>query len=320
MDRILITGAGMVGAQVINQLTTKHGVEPVVLDLSFDWTYLDTVVPRNSFVPIEGSILDQDLIVKIIKKYRIKEVLHTAAVLPMRVGHAAHPAFYQVNSWGTANLLFSSCSAGVNRFVMFSTNGVYQFKDHKVTNPVSETFPSGLTENNSYGNSKSVAEYLVREMTSEGRIDAAILRPGEIYGPVMETSGDTPIYWKGMLDAAITKKELLLTNHPEHRLDWVYAKDVAAMAVQLLRADSLPHIEYNVSYGKIMGIYEWKTSLDKLFPQNHIRLVDCARGGWNYPLDMTRAQEDLGFTPQYNLEQGILDYKEWYISHNNPHQ
>ena len=86
---------------------------------------------------------------------------------------------------------------------MFSTNGVYQFRQHKVDAPVSEDFPSGLSPHNSYGNSKASAEYLLRELTNQGNFDGKIIRPGEIYGPVMSRDGEDSIYWKGMFDAAI---------------------------------------------------------------------------------------------------------------------
>ncbi|MFP4573922.1 MAG: NAD-dependent epimerase/dehydratase family protein [Desulfobacterales bacterium] len=312
MDKILITGIGLVGAQLVKKIYKKQNIKPVVLDIDFHWPYLDTILDRNCFIPVKGSILDQDLVADALRRHDIQCIVHTAAVLPMRVGHDAHPGFYQVNTWGTANLMFSAKKAGIERFIMFSTNGVYQFREHKVDAPVTENFPSGLSPHNSYGNSKATAEFLLRELTGQGAFDGKIIRPGEIYGPVMSRPGEDPIYWKGMLDAAIEGKPFVLEGHPEHRLDWVYCKDIAEIAHKLILAEKTPHVEYNATYGKCIGIYDFKAQLDSLFPGNKIELRNCGKGGWNFPLSMERSKKDLNFTPKYNLQKGLEDYSAWY--------
>ncbi|MCG3148404.1 MAG: 3 beta-hydroxysteroid dehydrogenase/Delta 5--_4-isomerase [Verrucomicrobiae bacterium] len=312
MGGILMTGIGLVGAQIVKQLKQEHGIRPVVLDLHFQWPYLDTILDRGDFIAVEGSILDQQLVADTLRQHDIERIVHTAAVLPLRVGHAAHPGFYQVNSWGTANLMFQARQAGVRKFVMFSTNGVYQFRQHPVTAPVAEDFPSGLSRHNSYGNSKAVAEFLLRELVEDGAFHANILRPGEIYGPVMVRPGDDPIYWLAMLNAAIAGQSYVLENHPEHRLDWVYCKDVAALAVRLLLADATPHIEYHAASGRCMGIYDFKAELDRQFSGNRVELRNCKHGGWNHPLSMNRAKTDLDFAPRYDLARGIADFVEWF--------
>ncbi len=312
MESILLTGVGMVGAQLMRKLAADHGVRPVALDLAPHRAFLDTILDPSSYDLIEGSILDRPLVERVLREHGITRIVHTAAVLPMRVGHDAHPGFYQVNTWGTANLMFAAAACGVKRFVMFSTNGVYQFRQHPVNGPVAEDFPSGLSPHNSYGNSKAAAEYLLRELTSEGRLDGKIVRPGEIYGPVMTRPGDDPIYWKAMFDAAIDGRPYVLEGHPEHRLDWAYSKDVAELALRVLMAPTTPHVEYHAAYGRCMGIYDLKAALDAAFPGNRVTLNACAKGGWNHPLSGQRARADLDFTPAYDLTAGLADYVEWY--------
>jgi nucleoside-diphosphate-sugar epimerase len=311
MENVLITGVGMVGAQVAHLLIERYKIRPILFDLKYDMEYLKTIFDIEKAVFIHGNILDKELIQNTLSDYKINRVLHLAAVLPMRVGHDAHPGFYEVNSWGTANLLFNSAEAKLKRFVMTSTNGVYQFKANKVDAPISPDFPTGLTEHNSYGNSKAVAEYLLRELVVEGKLDAKILRPGEIYGPVVKRGINEPIYWKSLIDAAIEGRPFKLENHPEHRLDWVYAKDVAEVAVRLLMIDSTPHISYHATKEKIIGIYDWKNMIDELFPDNKIELINCAKGGWEYPLSMKTVKDDLNYVPKYDLKRGILDYVKW---------
>jgi nucleoside-diphosphate-sugar epimerase len=314
---VLLTGAGMVGAQIVRTLIEDYDERPVVLDISFQREFLDSLLPPDAFIPVEGSVLDRQLVDELLKRHDIQRVVHTAAVLPMRVGHAAHPGFYQVNTWGTANVMFACAACGTRRFVMFSTNGVYQFRSHDVCAPVSEEYFSGLSDNNSYGNSKATAEFLLRELTEEGLLDGKILRPGEIYGPLHCRPGDAAVYWKRMIDAAIDGRPCVIENHPEHRLDWVYSTDVANLACLLLFADDTPHVAYHASYGKVMGIYDFVDALNEIFPGHAVQLRDCEKGGWKWPLSMDRAEADLGFKPTYDLYAGIRDYAAWYRQSKN---
>ena len=128
MKNVLITGMGLVGTQLVKKLNQNRDSKPIVLDINFFWPYIETIIDRNDFIAVEGSILDEVLITEVLRKYEIDCIVHTAAILPMRVGHAAHPGFFKVNTWGTANLMFLGREAHVSRFVMFSTNGVYQFR------------------------------------------------------------------------------------------------------------------------------------------------------------------------------------------------
>lgn len=313
-DQVLITGAGQVGAQMIKILNEEYGVRPLVLDLCFNFDYLDTIIPRDWYIPISGSVLDSPLIEKTLKDYSISRISHSAAILPMRVGHDPHPGFFEVNVHGTSNMIFQAMAGGVQRFLLFSTNGVYQFRDHAVLGPVDEDYPTGLSSHNSYGNSKATAEYLLKELVNAGMIEGHILRPGEIYGPVFRRSGDDPLYWRAMLDAAILGEAYTLKGHPEHLLDWVYCKDVARAACLVLMADKVPSIAYNISYGQCIGIYDIKKELDRRYPGNKISFEDCREGGWRFPLSMERIKTDLQFTPDYSLADGINDYINWFKS------
>lgn len=304
----------MVGSQILHILTEDHALHPVALDVNLDEAFLETVIDDAAVTWVEGSILDRALVDETLQEYDVRAVVNTAAVLPMRVGHDPHPGFYEVNAWGAPNLVFAALEADVERFLQFSTNGVYQFREYEVEAAVSEGFPTGLTVGNSYANTKALVESLLAELREAGDLDGAVLRPGEIYGPVVSRGRDDPIYWKEMLDAAITGEPFTLRDHPEHLLDWVYSKDVAELAVRLLLAEEVPHFAYNASFGRCVGIYDIVEALDQVFPNHSVSLEGCETGGWEHPLDVGRAEADFGFSPSYDLEAGIRDYAAWYTA------
>lgn len=310
-EQVLLTGAGQVGAQMIKILNEEYAVTPFVLDLHFDFEYLDTIVPREWYVPIQGSVLDKTLVDSILRDHAITRITHSAAILPMRVGHDPHPGFFEVNVHGTSNMIFAAINAQVRRFLMFSTNGVYQFQEHGVTGPIDEDYPTGLTRHNSYGNSKATAEYLLKELTRAGSIEGRIIRPGEIYGPVFTKPGDDDLYWKAMFDAAIKGESYVLSGHPEHRLDWVYCKDVAKAACKILMKDKVASEVYNVTFGQCIGIYDIKSELDRQYPNNKVMIEECETGGWKYPLSNERLKKEIFFEPGFSLSRGIQDYARW---------
>lgn len=311
-SNVLVAGAGMVGSQVLQLLANESGVTPVALDIDFDEEFLSSIVDLSEIECEQGSILDREFVDRVLQVHDIDAIVNTAAVLPMRVGHDPHPGFFKVNAWGVPNLMFAAIDADVDRFIQFSTNGVYQFEQNRVDGPISEEYPVGLNQKNSYADSKATSESLLAEIRQNESIEGAVLRPGEIYGPVAEKPDDDPIYWKQMIDRAVRNEPFVLDEHPEHRLDWVYVKDVAKLATELLLAKNIPHFAYNASYGKVVGIYDIKDTLDDLYPDNEIELRNCERGGWQYPLDMSRAKEDFGYVPTYDLHEGVRDYARWY--------
>lgn len=310
-NSVLITGAGMVGAQIARLLFEQSGRPTVMIDRFFDTGYLNQILPAQAYVKAVGDLLDADFIRKTIKEYQVDAIIHTAAVLPMRVGHDAHPAFLEVNTWGSGQLMFLAKELGVKKFVLFSTNGVYRFKEFKPDGPVSEDFASGLSHHNAYGNSKALAEETLLELIEEGSFDGNIIRPGEIFGPVKGRDGDDDIYWLSMIKAAAAGEHFVLKGHPEHRLDWVYSKDVAALAARLLDFERTPRVSYHASSGACSGIYDLIDVLDELCEGHKVILEDCSRGGWNFPLSMENASVDLDFRPAFDLRSGVEDLILW---------
>ncbi|HRV59223.1 MAG: NAD(P)-dependent oxidoreductase [Solirubrobacterales bacterium] len=103
-------------------------------------------------------------------------VIHTAALLG--------PAYSlersrRVNVYGTHQVLRAAISAGVGRFVHFSSIMAYGFG---FPDGVDETYPVHV-DNDVYTDTKVNSEAVVLAAHAAGEIDVTVVRPGDVWGP-----------------------------------------------------------------------------------------------------------------------------------------
>jgi nucleoside-diphosphate-sugar epimerase len=104
-------------------------------------------------------------------------VIHTAATVSLRLERP--DAIWRSNVLGTANAIDAAQRAGARRFVHFSSVTVFGLE-----------FPDGVDERypvrNSfipYPDSKIASEQVVLQAHLDGRVECAVVRPGDVYGP-----------------------------------------------------------------------------------------------------------------------------------------
>lgn len=170
MQKVLITGSsGHLGARALNMLRTRCEVHAVVrakpaaqcadvsyheIDLSRDWS--------------PGSLPG-----------RMDAVIHLAQSRNYRDFPAQAVETYHVNTGSTALLLDYARQAGVTRFVLASTGGLYQ----PGTTVIDENTPVKPPQGNLayYFRTKLSAELLAEPYST--LFDVMVLRPFFIYGP-----------------------------------------------------------------------------------------------------------------------------------------
>ncbi len=155
-ENILVTGgAGYIGSHVVRDLG-EQGYKPIVYDnLS---TGNKDFVLYGDF--IKGDLKDTNLITKIIKKYKIKSVIHFAAYIVVEESVNKPIKYYNNNFFNSLNLIKSCIENGVENFVFSSSAAVYG---------ISEEFPvkenSQLNPVNPYGRSKMFTEILLEDIS-----------------------------------------------------------------------------------------------------------------------------------------------------------
>ena len=95
-------------------------------------------------------------------------------------------------------------------------------------------------------------------------------------------------------------------------MDFTYIQDAARGTAMLYQAENLKHNIYNIA----TGVPRKVGNVAKL-AQKHSRFkvkVELGPGELMQraeALDISRAREELGFEPQYTIEEGIQKYAAW---------
>jgi UDP-glucose 4-epimerase len=92
--------------------------------------------------------------------------------------------------------------------------------------------------------------------------------------------------------------------------DLCYVKD-CARGVQLLHSTpSLKHRVYNIGGGRAVTNRELAEAVNAAVPGAKIQLEPGGNPRARY-MDLTRARQDLGYTPAFDVRSAIADYVAW---------
>ncbi len=294
--KILVTGgAGFIGSHVVDAyLAAGHDVV-VVDDLSSGQRV--HVHPRARFyqLDIRDPRLDE-----VFAHEQPEVVSHQAARADVRESMQEPLLYADVNVLGSLNLLECCRRYGVRKVIYASTGGAVYGEPQ--TLPVPEDHP--INPLDPYGASKHHVEHYLYLYQANFGITYTALRYPNVYGPRQDPYGEAGV-------VAIFTGQMLNGDRPvingsgEQERDFVYVSDVAhANVLALEHGDGRV---YNIGSG--VG-----TSVNRIFE------LLAGLTGWDRPavygppkqgevfkvyLDATRAQEELGWTPQVPLQEGL---------------
>jgi UDP-glucose 4-epimerase len=298
--RVLVTGgAGFIGSHVLDALTARGDDVHVV----------DTLVTgRRENVPSAATLHEVDIrdaaLVGLVEEIRPEAIVHLAAQADVRVS-VDRPSFdADVNVLGTINVLAAARAAGA-KIVFASTGGaIYGECD----GPATEDSPRRPLS--PYGTSKLCGEeYLATYNRLYGTTHVS-LRFANVYGPRQNPHGEAgvvAIFFGLLAEGRPTK----VFGTGSQQRDYVYVGDVARAAVAAFDLDGGV---INIGTGRASSDLELHTACcaaagveqEPIFAP--ARLGDLQRS----VLDISRAREALGWTPQLSLEQGLAETWGWF--------
>jgi nucleoside-diphosphate-sugar epimerase len=168
---------------------------------------------------------------------------------------------------------------------------------------------------------KKAWEILALHYASRTGVEAISARAGGIWGPLYHTLANAP---SRICLAAARGKPADFSGarggmpNAEDIGNFCYVKDCALGLFLLQTAATLPNKVYNVSSGRGETYGQFVAAVKKTAPDFQIDLPPgkSARSKPNGYLDVSLATQDVGYTPQYSLEQSTADYINWL--RNNP--
>ncbi|MCU0495048.1 MAG: NAD-dependent epimerase/dehydratase family protein [Chloroflexaceae bacterium] len=167
---------------------------------------------------------------------------------------------------------------------------------------------------------KQAGEQFCRRYAELFGLSAVAGRLGTAYGPMERPTGSrqTMSQVTALLEAGLAGRSLRIYGVERFR-DVCFIDDVAEAFVSLTLAPTLTFPIYNVSAGTAHRLSEIARQVAELVPTLAWQAVDdpavadlvvhavSERGG----LDLTRLQQDVGFTPRYSLDEGLRRSLAW---------
>jgi len=148
-------------------------------------------------------------------------------------------------------------------------------------------------------------------------VDFVSVRMAANYGPPITSA--QPRAGAGTITTfvinALDGKPTVLEKGGDQRIEYTYVLDTVNGWALAHRAEKLKHRVYNISSGRLNSLFETAEVVRKLIPGADIKVGSgflTGRGWRRPPFDLTRANEELGYTPKYaDLEKGVSSYINW---------
>jgi nucleoside-diphosphate-sugar epimerase len=323
---VLITGAGgEIGHGLIERLAADPSRGIVTLDLNPLDPGLATRVQRE----ITGSILDRNLLERVLAEFEVQLVFHLAALLSTRAEFTPVTA-HQVNVEGTLNLLeFAQHEAESHgRPVVFlypSSIAAYGLPDLDAKARAGRVREDEwLHPITMYGCNKLYCELLgsyyarhYKQLSAEpqsGRVDFRCVRFPGLISAATVPSGGTSDFAPEMIHAAAKDEPYACFVRPDTRIPFMAMPDgvEALLALAAAPRDRLTRTAYNVRAFN-PSAEEISDLVLRAFPRARITWdVDTRRqrivDSWPADVDDDVARGDWRFSPRYDLQKAFDDY------------
>jgi len=332
MKNVLVTGgAGFIGSNFVHFL---QRVEPDVLVINMDvLTYAGSLENLKDLpdparhIFIQGDILDQSLVDRLLREYQIDTVVHFAAETHVDRSILGPAQFIQTNIVGTFTLLEAvrkywleeeAISRTDMRFHHVSTDEVYGM--------LSPDEPAWTEEipyapNSPYAASKAASDHLVRSYHHTYGLPVSITNCTNNYGPRQFPEKLIPL----MIANAVAGQPLPIYGDGQQIRDWLFVDDHCEAIWQVIKRAPVGET-YNIGGGNQPAnldlVRSLCTTLDEQVPESphkpHESLIQFVsdRPGHDrrYAMDITKIGRDLGWEPREWLESGLGKTIAWYLA------
>jgi nucleoside-diphosphate-sugar epimerase len=324
--KLLVTGGdGFTGSALVQYLLDK-GHDVTVLD-NQEGIFFDHLKKKGAKI-ILGTVTDRDTVIKALDG--IESVFHLAAAF--RQIDAPNKVYWHVNVEGTRILCEECLKKSLKKFVYCSTQGVHG----DIKNPPgSEDSP--VVPVDYYQFTKYEGEKVVREFAAKG-LKSVIIRPTAIYGPgdperflylfkfaksgrfYMFGNGQAyyhPVYIDNLSDGfyaawqsdKINAEAYIIADEHYFTISEL-VKKIAASMDRKIKFIRLPFMPLYIAACILEFIYKPFKKTPPLFR----RRVDWFRQNRAFKID--RAKNDLNYSPQISIEEGLKRTARWYMDNN----
>ena len=291
--KVLVTGAsGMVGRNLLAYFKEK-GVDAIPTDLS-GWE-------------VSGNLLDRSFVFEKLANLDFDAIIHMAAITEIKKTVEDPRLCFEVNCFGTLNMLELALHKKVSRILITSSANVYGAPK---SNPVTEDAP--FDPRVPYDYSKVICENMALSYYKTKGVPVSLTRSWLLFGEHDQPSRATIRF----IRACLKDDPLTLFNGGKDVTSPSHVVNFAKLALTILENDKAVGRSYNFGGERPVAIHELAETVKRLTgSKSQLNLAPPrtpleAEPQISYP-SLDRVRSELGYKHDITLEQGILRTIEW---------
>ena len=310
----LVTGCyGFVAQHLIHNLLLNNNRVIGVYNKKYQLKIFNNknYINKKKFVVKKVDIRNKKALTNLFKKYKFDYCYHLAAISQVLTSNQSPEETYEINVFGTINLLESAKLYRPKIKFIFSSSDKAYGSSKKL--PYKEDFPlNGL---NPYDASKACADIISRSYAKAFNLQVCVTRFVNIYGP-----GD--VNWDriipGTIKSLINNKKPILRSNGRFLRDYLFIDDVVNGYIMLGKAmqnKKVKGIAINFGSGKPITVLNLVKKMLKI-NNNNSKFYIIKNKVKNEIKDQYSgyqlAKETINWKPKISLEEGLVKTFSWY--------
>lgn len=296
MIYLVTGGAGFLGSALSNRLAREGHVVRVLDDCSTGEPA--RLLPEVQFT--EGDINEKTMLWKLLQD--VDCVFHLAAKVSVSQSVLFPRDYNHVNVGGTVTLMEAVRDTHVRRVVMASSGAIYgvqgevPYEENAVAHPGSP-----------YAVSKLSAEYYLRTIAEETKVEAVCLRIFNAYGPGQRVTLSNPPIIPNFLKHALTNGSIVIHGDGNQTRDYVYLDDVIDAIIAAGKAVGVDQEIINIGSGVETSVNELARLVRLVTDRKPEQIFNPKRDGGADRMcaDISKAGRLLNYVPKVPLESGL---------------
>jgi len=301
MKKYVVTGgAGFIGSHIVEYLV-KSGCQVTVID-SLRTGFEKNLKDLNVRI-IKEDIRNKPLVNRIITDTDC--VFHLAALVSVPESLEKTDECIEINTIGTLNILEAARNNDNCKVVLSSSAANYG--NNPILPKIESMSPEPMTP---YAITKLDGEYFLRMYYEQYNIKTASLRYFNVFGPRQNPKSAYAAAVPIFIDKALNNDPINIYGDGMQTRDFIYVKDVVRANIL---ASEKGNETYNVALGHSTTILELaETIIDITNSKSEIAFFKERSGDIKHSKADTSKFNELGFKPEYTIDQALLETIKYY--------